>query len=224
MIVKKNDKDKEEKHQKLNDSADLENDENKNLEKNKPEENDEENDEEKDSIENKEINEITDLKNKIDELEENLKTHREEKLRILADMENLRKRSDKEKIDSIKFGSSNLARDILSPCDNLIRALDSVEEKSKNNNNNNNNNKALINGLKLVHQELISILDKYGVKKIDALNNKFDHNFHQAMLEVETEDKESGIVVQELQAGYTMHDRLLRPSLVGVSKKKAKSG
>ena len=221
MIVKKNDKDKEEKHQKLNDSADLENDENKNLEKNKPEENDEENDEEKDSIENKEINEITDLKNKIDELEENLKTHREEKLRILADMENLRKRSDKEKIDSIKFGSSNLARDILSPCDNLIRALDSVEEKSK---NNNNNNKALINGLKLVHQELISILDKYGVKKIDALNNKFDHNFHQAMLEVETEDKESGIVVQELQAGYTMHDRLLRPSLVGVSKKKAKSG
>ena len=221
MIVKKNDKDKEEKYQKLNDSADLENDENKNLEKNKPEENDEENDEEKDSIENKEINEITDLKNKIDELEENLKTHREEKLRILADMENLRKRSDKEKIDSIKFGSSNLARDILSPCDNLIRALDSVEEKSK---NNNNNNKALINGLKLVHQELISILDKYGVKKIDALNNKFDHNFHQAMLEVETEDKESGIVVQELQAGYTMHDRLLRPSLVGVSKKKAKSG
>ena len=72
----------------------------------------------------------------------------------------------------------------------------------------------------MVHQELLTILEKNGVKRIIALNEKFDHNFHQAVLEVETNEQESGIIVEELQVGYTMHDRLLRPSMVGVSKKK----
>ena len=80
----------------------------------------------------------------------------------------------------------------------------------------------LIDGLKMVQKEFNSILAKHGITKIDALNKKFDHNLHQAMLEVET-DKEEGIVVQELQSGYTMHDRLLRPSMVGVSKKTQKN-
>ena len=74
----------------------------------------------------------------------------------------------------------------------------------------------------MIHKELISILEKHGVKKIKAMHNKFDHNYHQAILEVETTDHEEGVVVQEIQSGYTMHDRLLRPAMVGVSKKSAK--
>jgi len=157
-----------------------------------------------------------DYQEKIIKLQEDLSIAKEGKLRLLAEMENLRKRVEKEKIESIKFGSINLSRDILSPCDNLVRALDSLSNGEKND----KDNKSLLNGLRMVHQELIAILEKHGVKKINALNEKFDHNFHQAMMEIESDDAESGTVVQELQAGYTMHDRLLRPSMVGVSKKK----
>ena len=153
-----------------------------------------------------------------EKLKEEAEDLRDEKLRILAEMENLRKRFDKEKSETIKFGSSSLAKDILSPCDNLLRALDSLSNEEKEN----EKNKGLINGLRMVYQEIISILEKHGVKKIEALNNKFDHNYHQAMMEIETEEEESGIVVKELQVGYLMHDRLLRPSMVGVSKKKEK--
>ena len=130
-------------------------------------------------------------------------------------MENLRKRSDKERIDSIRYGSVNLARDILSPDDNLTRALEAIpkeEEKSETVIN-------LIDGLKMVQKEFSNILEKYGVKKIEALNTKFDHNFHQAMVELENDDVEEGTVIQEMQKGYMMHERLLRPSMVGVSKK-----
>ena len=143
---------------------------------------------------------------------------REEKLRILADMDNLRKRSEKEKIESIKFGSFNLARDILSLNDNLTRALDNMP----NENDSIKKIKNLVDGLILVQKEFTSILERHGVKKNEALNKKFDPNFHQAMLEIETDDSDEGIVVQEIQPGYTMHDRLLRPSLVGVSKKPTK--
>ena len=152
---------------------------------------------------------------KILQLEEDLENVRDEKLRLLAEMENLRKRSEREKIESIKFGSINLARNILSPCDNLSRALESLTDEEKND----KKNQGLIKGLKMVHQEIISILEKNGVKKIKSLNEKFDHNFHQAIAEIDS-DKESGIILEELQPGYTMHDRLLRPSMVVVSKKK----
>jgi len=77
----------------------------------------------------------------------------------------------------------------------------------------------LVNGLQMVQKEFSSILEKHGIKKIKALNENFDHNLHQAMLEIEDDKTEPGIVVQEMQSGYTMHDRLLRPSMVGVSKK-----
>ena len=148
-------------------------------------------------------------------LEEEVIQLKDEKLRILAEMENLRKRSDRDKVDSIRYGSMNLARDILSPEDNLTRALEAIPTEEKNS----ETIKNLIDGLKMVQKEFSTILEKYGVKKIDALNKKFDHNFHQAMLEVEGDDIDSGVVVQEMQSGYTMHDRLLRPSMVGVSKK-----
>ena len=139
---------------------------------------------------------------------------KDEKLRLLAEMDNLRKRSAKDKDDWIKYGSINLARDILSPSDNLTRALDAIPMEEKRSDSINN----LIDGLKMVQKEFMLILEKHGVKKIEALNNKFDHNFHQAMLEVESDKHDNGTVVQEIQTGFTMHDRLLRPSMVGVSK------
>ncbi len=148
-------------------------------------------------------------------LNEEIENLREEKLRLLAEMENLRKRSEKDKIDSIKYGNLNLARDMLSLGDNLSRALDAI---SSDENRSESFNK-LVDGLKLVQKEFITILEKHGVTKIESINKKFDHNYHQAMLEIETDEFNEGYVVQEIQSGFTMHNRLLRPSMVGVSKK-----
>ena len=159
---------------------------------------------------------------KQNETEENLRNEieqqRGEKLRLLADMENLRKRSDRERIDTIRYGSINFARDILSLGDNLSRALDAIPKDAEKTETITN----LINGLRMVQKEFTSILEKHGIKKIKALNQRFDHNFHQAMMEIESEKVEEGLIVQEIQSGYTMHDRLLRPSMVGVAKKPSK--
>ena len=130
-------------------------------------------------------------------------------------MENLRKRFEREKVETIKFGSINLARDILSPGDNLERALEALPDDE----NYSESIKNLIDGLKMVLKEYKNTLEKHGVKKIESLNEKFDHNFHQAMMEIENKDVEEGTVVQEVQSGYTMHDRLLRAAMVGVAKK-----
>tara|TARA_B100000925_G_scaffold106518_1_gene78538 strand:+ start:148 stop:843 length:696 start_codon:yes stop_codon:yes gene_type:complete len=148
-------------------------------------------------------------------LEEEIETLKEEKIRLLAEMENLRKRFEREKVETIKFGSINLARDILSPADNLERALSALPEKEEYSQNITN----LVEGLKMVLKEFKNILERHGVKKIEAMDKKFDHNFHQAMMEVEREDVDEGTVVQEVQSGYTMHERLLRAAMVGVSKK-----
>ena len=156
---------------------------------------------------------------KQNELEENLRDEieqlRDEKLRLLADMENLRKRSDRDRMDSIRYGNINFARDILSLGDNLSRALDAIPKDAEKTETITN----LIDGLRMVQREFTSILEKHGIKKIEALNQRFDHNFHQAMMEIESEEVEEGIVIQEIQSGYNMHDRLLRPSMVGVAKK-----
>jgi len=175
--------------------------------KNEEEKSDEEKLDQKEEAENKISQE--------NEIREELESMKDEKLRLLAEMENLRKRSERDKSDSIRYGSMNLAREILSVNDNLSRALQSVNLGENNIEPINN----LVDGLNMVQKEFMTILNKYGVEKIDALNKKFDHNFHQAVLEVETEESEEGIVVQEIQAGFTMYDRLLRPSMVGVSKK-----
>ena len=140
---------------------------------------------------------------------------KEEKLRLLAEMENLRKRFERDKIDLIKFSSINLIREILSPGDNLERALAAIPKDEKLP----QPIKNLVEGLKMVQKEFSTILEKNGVKKIDSINKKFDHNYHQAMMEIEKEDVDEGTVVQEIQPGYIMHDRLLRPAMVGVSKK-----
>jgi len=166
-----------------------------------------------DSVEKtSQVKNVNDDNSKLNAEIENLK---EEKLRVLAEMENLRKRFEKDKIDAIRYGNHNLARDMLTLGDNLSRALDAIssdEQRSESFNN-------LIDGLKIVQKEFVMILEKHGVKKIESINKKFDHNYHQAMLEVETDEFNEGYVVQEIQSGFTMHDRLLRPSMVGVSKK-----
>ena len=183
-------------------NSDIINSENENLEQNSTVANDTDADNEKQN-----------------ELEENLRDEieqlRDEKLRLLADMENLRKRSDRDRMDSIRYGNINFARDILSLGDNLSRALDAIPKDAEKTETITN----LINGLRMVQREFTSILEKHGIKKIEALNQKFDHNFHQAMMEIESEEVEEGIVIQEIQSGYNMHDRLLRPSMVGVAKK-----
>ena len=148
-------------------------------------------------------------------LQEEIRILKEDKIRVLAEMENLRKRFDREKIDSIKYGSVNFARDILSPGDNLERALSAINQEE----DHPQSIKNLIEGLKMVQKEFSSALEKNGISKINSMNEKFDPNLHQAMMEVERDDLDEGIVVQEIQTGYTMHDRLLRPAMVGVSKK-----
>ena len=173
----------------------------------------------KQNTENKEEN--TDLieegaeETEEEKLKDEIKTLKEEKIRVLAEMENLRKRFDKEKIDSIKYGSVNFARDILSPSDNLDRALSAIDKEE----DHPQSIKNLIEGLLMVKKELSSALEKNGITKIDTLSKKFDPNLHQAMMEIENNDLDEGIVVQEIQTGYMMHDRLLRPAMVGVSKK-----
>ena len=170
------------------------------------------------SKENKDTEETSEDENtEEDNLEKEIESLKEEKIRLLAEMENLRKRFEREKVETIKFGSINLARDILSPGDNLERALDALPEDE----NHPQSIKNLIDGLKMVLKEFKSSLEKHGVKKIETLNEKFDHNFHQAMMEIENNDVEEGTVVQEVQSGYTMYDRLLRAAMVGVSKKPA---
>jgi len=153
-----------------------------------------------------------------DILKEEIKKLKEEKIRVLAEMENLRKRFDREKIDSIKYGSVNFARDILSPGDNLERALSAINQEEEHP----QSIKNLIEGLLMVKKELSTALEKNGITKIESLDKKFDPNLHQAMMEIENNDLEEGIVVQEIQTGYMMHDRLLRPAMVGVSKKPQK--
>ena len=151
-------------------------------------------------------------------LKEEIKDLKEEKIRVLAEMENLRKRFDREKIDSIRFANVNFARDILLPGDNLERALSAINKEEEHS----ESIKNLIDGLLMVKKELSSSLEKNGIKKIETLNKKFDPNLHQAMMEIENDDLDEGIVVQEIQIGYTMYDRLLRPAMVGVSKKSKK--
>ena len=158
---------------------------------------------------------VKNVNDDISKLNEEIENLKEEKLRTLAEMENLRKRFEKDKIDSIRYGNHNIARDMLTLGDNLSRALDAISSDEKRSESFNN----LIDGLKIVQKEFVTILEKHGVKKIESINKKFDHNYHQAMLEVETDELNEGYVVREIQSGFTLHDRLLRPSMVGVSKK-----
>tara|TARA_Y100000590_G_C15393234_1_gene890890 strand:- start:378 stop:842 length:465 start_codon:yes stop_codon:yes gene_type:complete len=132
-------------------------------------------------------------------------------------MENQRRRFEKENQEAFEFGGFNLARESLSLLDNIDRAITSF--KNDENLKNNKDLDKIINGIEIVKKDLVSIFKKNGITSIKCINEKFDPNFHQAMLELEDSTKDAGIVVQEIQKGYMMKDRLLRPSLVGVTKK-----
>ena len=146
---------------------------------------------------------------------------RDRMLRTLAEMENLRKRTAKEVADSKLYGVTGFARDVLDIADNLQRALDAVPAEARAAAD--PGLAALIEGVELTERSLLNALEKHGVKKFDPQGQKFDPNFQQAMFEVPDASVPSGTVVQVVQAGYLIGDRVLRPALVGVSKGGAKA-
>jgi molecular chaperone GrpE len=143
-------------------------------------------------------------------LEEELEDTKDKLLRALAENENIRKQMDKTRQEGVKYGVQPLAREIINIVDNFDRALNTKSES---------NEKALEEGFLLIKKDILSILDKFNIIKINALGESFDANYHQAMFEKETKKYEEGKVCEIVQEGYKFHDRLLRPVLVGVAKK-----
>ena len=160
---------------------------------------------------------VTELK-KEESPEEKLKTVQDKLLRTMAEMENQRRRFEKEKKEAFDFGGFNFAAESLLLLDNIDRAI--VSFKNDESLKNNKDLNKVIDGIEIVKKDLVSIFKKNGIEAIECINKKFDPNFHQAMLELEDNTKEGGTIVQEIQKGYMMKGRLLRPSLVGVTKKR----
>jgi len=158
------------------------------------------NDENLDNEENDSQGEIKDLKDQL--------------LRSLAENENLRKRTAKEIEQIKKYGHISLLRDFLNVVDNMERAVKSSTSEKQSE----TSVKNLIDGIEIVLKEMKSLLDKNQIKKIEPLHEKFDYNFHQAMFEAPSSDYEEGLIIEVIQPGYVLHDRLIRPAMVGVSK------
>ena len=135
-------------------------------------------------------------------------------LRLLAENQNIRKNHEREKEDILKYGSFNFASQILNLTDNLDRAFSIFKNNEK---FKDKEFLEITNGIELIEKELLSTLEKNSITYVDCLNKKFDPNFHQALSEIESE-KDPGTVIEEIQKGYMLHDRLLRPSLVNVAK------
>ena len=167
-------------------------------------------------LKEKEAKKVSDSK-KEESTEEKLEKTQEKLLRSMAEVENQRRRFEKEKEEAFEFGGFNFARESLSLLDNIDRAINSFKNDEKLKNNKDLNK--IIDGIDVVKKDLISIFKKNGIEAIECINKKFDPNFHQAMLEIENSTKEPGTIIQEIQKGYMMKKRLLRPSLVGVAKK-----
>ena len=168
------------------------------------------NNDKKDGAETKELT----PEEKIAELEDKL-------TRTFAEMENQRRRYDKEKDDAFEYGGFAFAKEALNLLDNLERSKISLE-----NDEDLKNSEALIKvkeHLNIISGDIISIFKKNNIEEIKSINKKLDPNLHQAMMEIEDDTKEPGTIIQEIQKGFTMKDRLLRPSLVGVSKKKVEN-
>lgn len=151
-------------------------------------------------------------------IEEKLKEAEDKLLRSLAEIENQRRRFEKEIKDAFEFGSFNFSKEILALLDNLQRAKLAI--KNDNELKKNKDLDKFIEYITIIEKDLISIFEKNNIKKINSIGKKFDPNLHQAMTEIEDENAEPGTVVQEVQSGYMLGERLLRPVLVGVSKKK----
>jgi len=150
--------------------------------------------------------------------EEELENLKDKLARTFAEMENQRRRFEKEKEDAFEYGGFSFARESLNLLDNLERSKVSLENDEKLKNT--ETLKKVIEHLNIINKDILSIFKKNNIEPIKSINEKLDPNLHQAMMEIEDEVKEPGTIVQEIQKGFMMKDRLLRPSLVGVSKKK----
>ena len=151
-------------------------------------------------------------------LEDRLKEAQDRILRTLAETENQRRRFEKETKEAFEYGGFNLARETLSVLDNLQRAYQSIKNDPALEDNKDLNK--FLENIEIIEKDLITVFEKNNIKKINCLNEKFDPNNHQSMLEIEDEKVDPGTVVQEIQPGYFYKERLLRPSFVAVAKKK----
>ena len=157
----------------------------------------------------------------IKDLREKLENAEDEKLRALAELENIRRRMQKEKEDSAKYGASDISRDLFEILDNLDRAIQAAPKILEKKDEIESKYLSLREGIELIQRELLSILKRHGIESIlPEVGEKFDPNIHQAMMEIPREDLDPGLVCEILQNGYKIYDRLLRPAMVGVSKSK----
>ncbi len=153
------------------------------------------------------------------ERDEEITALKDRLLRAAAETENVRRRLEREKTDAAVYAATGFARDILSIADNLTRAIAAIPDAARDN----EVVKSVITGVEMTAKELDSVFQRHGISRIELIGQKLDPHRHQAMMEIENGEVEPGIIVQELQAGYVMKDRLLRPALVGVAKAKAEA-
>ncbi len=148
-------------------------------------------------------------------LNEQLAGMKDQALRALAEAENTRKRAQREIEEAGKYAVTGFARDLVGVIENLQRASQSIPAEAR---ASNEMLKTMGEGVDMVMRELLTIFERNGIRRLDPLGEKFDHNFHQAVMQMEKPDTASGTIIQVLQAGYVIHDRLLRPAMVGVAK------
>ena len=160
--------------------------------------------------------EAEDAPSEADQLREELAIMRDKWVRAVAETDNLRKRAKKEQEETSRYAITGFAREMVDVLENLIRASDSIPAEAK---EENELLKTLGEGVDLTRSELLNIFEKYAIKRLSPIGEKFDHNFHQAVVQVENNEVESGTVLEVLQAGYVIHNRLLRPAMVAVSKR-----
>lgn len=148
-------------------------------------------------------------------LREEIASLKDKLLRAVAEADNIRKRGQRDVEETAKYAVAPLAKDLVSVLENLSRAIESIPPEQA---ASNPTLKSLLSGVEMTRGELLSAFERNGIKRIEPLGQKFDHNFHQAVVQIESPDHETGTVVQVLQAGYVIHERLLRPAMVGVAK------
>lgn len=158
------------------------------------------------------------LQTRIIELETEIASIKDKAIRALADAENTRKRAEREKVDASKFAITKFAKDLLEVADNMRRALDSIPEDRR---EESDLIKNIVIGIEAVDKTLLKTMENHGVKKLEPTEGKFDPNFHEAMFEAEIPGKNAGEIIQLVEPGYILNDRLLRPARVGVSKASA---
>ena len=149
------------------------------------------------------------------EIEKEIADLKDQHLRALAEVENVRRRAAQDKEEALKYGVTQLARDMLTISDNLQRGLEHIDKNTVT-----ESLKPFLEGVEMTQKEMLTVFEKHGIKKVDPLGEVFNSNLHQAVFEEESQDHKPGTVMKVIQLGYTLHGRLLRPAMVGVAKKK----